>query len=76
MSTDGYIEYTLISPSSEKVRHILCHVLVCRVFNGDPPSEKHEVAHKNGSRIANHYTNLCWKTRKENHSIYKSTGRH
>lgn len=74
MSCDGYIEYSLMSPRGEKHSHRLAHVLVCEVFNGPRPSGKHEVAHKNGSRIANHFSNLEWKTRAENHADMQTHG--
>lgn len=68
ISCDGYHEYTLICPNGTKRRHFQAHIIVCEVFNGPKPSADHEVAHKNGSRVANHYSNLEWKTRAENHA--------
>lgn len=50
-------------PGNKTVR---VHRLVAFAFLGTPPSEKHEVAHSDGTRINNHYSNLRWATRKEN----------
>lgn len=42
------------------------HALVAEAFHGWRPSEDHEVAHGDGSRVNNHYRNLRWATRLEN----------
>jgi len=48
-------------------KNLLIHRLVCEAFNGPPPSQKHEVNHKNGNRIDSRASNLEWVTRSENH---------
>jgi hypothetical protein len=42
------------------------HVLVALAFLGPKPFEKAEVAHRDGDRHNNHYTNLRWATRIDN----------
>lgn len=65
IDVDGYLRYALIDADGNK-RAAIAHRLVAETFIGPAPSELHEVAHNNGSRISNHYTNLRWATRKEN----------
>lgn len=50
------------------------HRLVALAFIGPPPSEQHEIAHNDGDTSNNHFTNLRWATRKENHSDKKEHG--
>jgi hypothetical protein len=40
--------------------------LVCTVFNGEPPTEKHHAAHNDGDVSNNSKDNLRWATGKEN----------
>lgn len=42
------------------------HRCVAIAFIGFPPSKKHEVAHNDGSKTNNHFSNLRWATPKEN----------
>ncbi|MDE2284733.1 MAG: HNH endonuclease [Hyphomicrobiales bacterium] len=42
------------------------HQLVALTFLGQPPSPKHLVAHSDGCRTHNHWTNLRWATQREN----------
>lgn len=56
-----------------KKRHYV-HRLVCAGFNGPAPSEKHEVAHKDGSRSNNQASNLRWATRSQNHDDKRRHG--
>jgi hypothetical protein len=42
------------------------HRLVALAFLGTPPSPSHVVAHTDGSRLNNHWTNLRWATQREN----------
>ena len=44
----------------------LAHTLVALMFIGDPPSDKHEVNHKDLDKRNNHYTNLEWVTHSYN----------
>lgn len=62
---DGYIRYNICDAAGHK-RPVPAHRLVAEAFIGPRPSPKHEVAHDNGSRLSNHYSNLRWATRKEN----------
>lgn len=67
IDADGYLRYRLIDPNGEK-RTVIAQRLVAEAFIGPAPTDAHEVAHNNGSRIANHFSNLRWATRKENDS--------
>lgn len=42
------------------------HRIVCRTFNGRPPSPHHEACHQNGRKRDNRSKNLRWKTHREN----------
>ena len=44
----------------------LVHRLIATVFLGDPPSDKHEVAHNDGDRLNNTAANLRWVLHTEN----------
>lgn len=66
IDADGYLRYAL--KGCEKVGAVCAHILVAESFLGPAPSDRHEVAHENGSRIANHYSNLTWKLSVENHA--------
>jgi len=65
INPDGYVAYTVhkVSGSSTSVR---AHVMVAEAFIGPRPSELHEVAHNNGSRLLNTPDNLRWALRQEN----------
>ncbi len=52
--------------NSKRTKYSIHH-LVLVTFVGLPPTDKHEVAHFDGSRDNNHYSNLRWATRSENH---------
>lgn len=62
---DGYLKYSLVDDAGNKVS-VHSHVLVAEAFIGPKPDGPYEVAHDNGSRIMNHFSNLRWATRKEN----------
>ncbi len=65
IDADGYLRYALFD--SEREKHpVMAHRLVAEAFIGPAPSEHHEVAHNNGSRVWNHFSNLRWATRTEN----------
>ncbi len=49
-----------------KVKKIPIHRLVALAFIGMPPSPRHVVAHNDGSRNNNHWSNLRWATQREN----------
>jgi len=42
------------------------HKLVCLLFNGEPPSPKHIVNHKDGNKANNYKDNLEWVTHQDN----------
>jgi hypothetical protein len=69
INADGYITYTI---RSDKVacgsKRYTAHRLVIETFVGPAPDDggAYEVAHNNGSRMHNHYSNLRWATRQEN----------
>lgn len=65
IDADGYLRYAL-KGAAERKGAVAAHVLVATHFIGPAPSERHEVAHENGSRIHNHHTNLRWKLPAEN----------
>jgi hypothetical protein len=67
LDADGYLRYKLIGADGEK-RDMFAHQLVIEAFVGLAPSSNHEVAHRNGSRKHNHYSNLKWATSLENHA--------
>ena len=66
---------------SPRCEAVYVHRLVCEVWNGPPPSAKHEVAHNDGSRTNCRPENLRWATRRENmhdkieHGTAKQLGR-
>lgn len=65
IDVDGYIRYAMTDSDGKRInKH--CHYLVAIAFIGPKPSDSHEIAHNNGSRIHNHFLNLRWATRKEN----------
>jgi len=50
------------------------HRLVALAFLGTPPTISHEVSHIDGDKSNNHFKNLKWETRKENHFRKKEHG--
>jgi hypothetical protein len=68
----GYVYYFIRFPYN---RWIYGHTLVAFKFIGLPPSRKHEVNHKNGNRIDNHYSNLEWVTHSQNQHLAYDNGR-
>lgn len=75
VNVDGYLAVVLRTAGEKKA--VLVHRLVAQTFIGPAPSPLcNEVAHRNGSRLANHYTNLRWSTRGENHADIQVHGTH
>lgn len=70
----GYPILTLSQEGRRKTMFV--HALVCRAFHGEPPSDKHVVAHNNGIRDDNRPENLRWATPKENTADMKAHGTH
>lgn len=68
----GYVVYTLKNGNAD--RTVLAHRLVALTWIGQPPTPEHEVAHEDGTRTNNHYTNLSWKTPKANQADRKRHG--
>lgn len=66
IDADGYLRYAMDSVDGERTT-ATAYRLVAEAFIGPAPSEKHEVAHRNGSRACAHHSELRWATRMENH---------
>lgn len=64
INADGYIAYSIKSGGAKVT--VRAHTLVAEAFLGHRPSDRHEIAHRNGSRLLNTPTNLRWALRKEN----------
>lgn len=65
-SHHGYRMYTL-SKDGAKV-NVFAHRLVCEAWHGEPDPMRPMVAHWDGSKNNNHYSNLRWASCKENHA--------
>jgi hypothetical protein len=61
---NGY--YQVILCKNGKRKRFLVHRLVALAFIGEQPTDLHEIAHLDGDRGNNHYSNLAWKTHKDN----------
>ncbi len=68
----GYRRYKLIANDGRKFT-ILAHRLVCEAWHGPAPIG-YQVAHWDGSRLNNHFTNLRWATAAENMEDQKRHG--
>lgn len=62
INTDGYLSYSIGST------HVLAHRLVAQAFLGHPEPGQNQVAHKDGSRVNCHWSNLRWSTSLDNHN--------
>ncbi len=69
---DGYNMYIL--REGNKSYHKKAHQLVIEEFVGPKPFPKAEVCHNDGTRHNDHYTNLRWDTRKNNHADKRKHG--
>lgn len=65
-TTKGYYLYVYGFTDDADIKSTSIHRIVCETFNGDPPSEKHDVNHKDGDKLNNRADNLEWLTRSEN----------
>jgi hypothetical protein len=61
----GYKRVNLRSPDGNN-RAVKVHRLICAAFHGPSPTDKPEVAHRDGTRDNNQPDNLRWASRKEN----------
>ncbi|WP_239479259.1 HNH endonuclease signature motif containing protein [Lichenicola cladoniae] len=66
IDADGYLRYSVTAHDGSG-HTAFAHVLVAEAFHGPKPSDCHQVAHRNGSRLLNTPSNLRWATCKENH---------
>lgn len=57
---DGYQMVMLYEGGPPARRYV--HDLVCRAFRGDPPTSRHQVAHKDNNKTNNYLENLRWRT--------------
>ncbi|PDS68906.1 HNH endonuclease signature motif containing protein [Rhizobium phaseoli] len=60
----GYLRYAESCDGICTDRYI--HRAVCEAFHGPPPSDLHEVAHRDGDKSHNGEANLYWATHVEN----------
>jgi hypothetical protein len=65
-------QYRFVSLGAGYIRYV--HRLVAITFLGEPPSPKHEAAHKNGVASDNRLTNLKWATKSENEQDKREHG--
>jgi len=68
----GYIKFKLVIAGEKRI--LPGHRLVALAFIGEPPTASHEVAHNDGCRASNHFSNLRWATRKDNHADLQAHG--
>jgi hypothetical protein len=61
---NGYAQIVL--QANHRRRRFLVHRLVAMTFLEAQPSPAHEIAHINGNRAHNHFTNLRWVLHREN----------
>lgn len=60
----GYHKYQL--KKLGRITTVFAHRLVCEAFHGPCPADKDRVAHFDGDKLNNHYSNLRWATAEEN----------
>lgn len=71
----GYPVVTIITHDGRR-KLVYRHRLVCLAFHGMPPSDNHEVAHRDGVRDHIHKSNLRWATKIENADDRRLHGTH
>lgn len=71
VARNGYKRIVLFRDGKQYNESI--HRLVCEAWHGPCPEGK-ECAHLDGDRLNNHYANLQWVTRKDNHAMKKQHG--
>jgi hypothetical protein len=62
----GYL-HTYITKGVERPLWVFNHTLVALKYIGEPPTDKHEIDHKDNNRANNQSINLEWVTKSENH---------
>lgn len=67
----GYVKVVIVTETN-KPRCTRAHILVCKAFHGLPPTDLHNVNHKDGNKQNNDPSNLEWVTRKENSQHFYS----
>ena len=65
---NGRYGVTIRTHESDRLARREVHVLVCRAFHGERPSDRHIVSHLNGDKLDNHPSNLAWETWEKNRS--------
>lgn len=62
---DGFYLRIRLSKNWQK-KKLRVHQLVCRAFNGPPPTKHRIINHKDMNTFNNHYTNLEWSNDAKN----------
>lgn len=62
----GYRAYKIATPRGKETHW--AHRLVAAAFIGPPPSAHHVIAHNDGQKLNNHYSNIRWATVAENNA--------
>lgn len=70
-----YYLHVCISKGVTKPLWVFTHTLVALKYIGEPPTPKHEINHKDNNRANNHYTNLEWVTKSQNHLMAYKNGK-
>lgn len=73
IDADGYLRYNLRDADGKNC-YVPAHRLVAEAFLGPAPSDRHEVAHNTGSRVASHFKHLRWALPVENHADKQEHG--
>lgn len=63
---DGYGYRKMNLCVNGKARGMFAHTAVALAFIGPKPTPDHQVAHWDGDKLNNHFSNLRWATNKEN----------
>jgi HNH endonuclease/NUMOD4 motif len=76
LDEDGYLALNLRRAGSGGRKKFFIHQLVALAFISERPSVDHEVAHGDGVKSNNHFSNLRWATRTENENDKLHHGTH
>jgi hypothetical protein len=75
-NNSGYL-HTCITKGAERPLWVFNHTLVALKYIGEPPTDKHEINHKDNNRANNEAINLEWVTKSQNHLLaYKNGKQH